>query len=376
MPIFQRSYLSIGKYVISVAIIFIIIFIVVNSINERPRQDEPDLIRPVRTTKAQHKISGQSLSLTGQILAKNEIDLSFRMDGKLIKRLVSVGDTVTPGQIIACIDPQDAKDNLISARSNLTWAQATLTQATSNEARQKILLSKGVITNAKYEDAITQLQSAQAKVEGANASLNQAQNRLEYTDLRVDVAGIVTAIKAEAGEIVKAGQVVISVATNEGRDAVFNVPEQLFQDKSINRNPLSVEVSLSHDPNIKTVGIVREIAPQADPVTRTFTVKIGLTNPPSALKLGSTVTGSVTLNKGSVIELPVMSLNKSSSGPAVWVVNKEDNTVSLKNIKVIAYNQDSVIVSEGLENGEIVVTAGVHSLYPGQQVKLVENIGD
>ncbi len=371
MPIFQRSYLSIGKYVISVAIIFIIIFIVVNSINERPRQDEPDLIRPVRTTKAQHKISGQSLSLTGQILAKNEIDLSFRMDGKLIKRLVSVGDTVTPGQIIACIDPQDAKDNLISARSNLTWAQATLTQATSNEARQKILLSKGVITNAKYEDAITQLQSAQAKVEGANASLNQAQNRLEYTDLRVDVAGIVTAIKAEAGEIVKAGQVVISVATNEGRDAVFNVPEQLFQDKSINRNPLSVEVSLSHDPNIKTVGIVREIAPQADPVTRTFTVKIGLTNPPSALKLGSTVTGSVTLNKGSAIELPAMSLNKSGSSPAVWVVNPDNNTVNLRNVKAIGYTQDSVIITEGLENGEIVVTAGIHSLYPGQRVKLL-----
>lgn len=375
MPILQSCYCLVNRYTISLVIIVIIGFVTVNSLYKQDKVDNTNIIRPVRTVKVEHKIAGQSLSLTGEILAKNEIDLSFRTDGKLIERLVSVGDMVSIGQTVARIDPQDAKDNLIGAKSSLTAAQASLTQAVSNEARQKILLSKGVITNAKYEDALTQLQSAQAKVEGTTASLNQAQNRLEYTNLQIDIAGIVTAIKAEAGETVKTGQIIMRVATDEGRDAVFNVPEQLFQNKPTS-GVLSIEVSLSHDPRIKTIGVVREVSPQADSITRTFTVKVGLNNPPEELKLGSTVTGSVTLNKGSVIELPVMSLNKSSSGPAVWVVNKEDNTVSLKNIKVIAYNQDSVIVSEGLENGEIVVTAGVHSLYPGQQVKLVENIGD
>jgi len=345
MPILQSCYRLVNRYTISLVIIVIIGFVTVNSLYKQDKVDNTNIIRPVRTVKVEHKIAGQSLSLTGEILAKNEIDLSFRTDGKLIERLVSVGDMVSIGQTVARIDPQDAKDN------------------------------KGVITNAKYEDALTQLQSAQAKVEGSTASLNQAQNRLEYTNLQIDIAGIVTAIKAEAGETVKTGQIIMRVATDEGRDAVFNVPEQLFQNKPTS-GVLSIEVSLSHDPRIKTIGVVREVSPQADSITRTFNVKVGLNNPPEELKLGSTVTGSVTLNKGSVIELPVMSLNKSSSGPAVWVVNKEDNTVSLKNIKVIAYNQDSVIVSEGLENGEIVVTAGVHSLYPGQQVKLVENIGD
>ena len=371
----QSNNRFINKYTVSLVIILIIGFIIINSIYDQDKVDDIKIIRPVRTIKVEHKIAGQSLSLTGTVLAKNEIDLSFRIDGKLTERLVSVGNKVSAEEIVARIDPQDAKDNFTSAKSNLNSAQASLTQATSNESRQKTLLSKGVITNSKYEDAVTQLQSAQAKFEGASANLNQAQNRLEYTNLKIDTAGVVTTINSEAGEVVKAGQVIMSIATNEGRDAVFNVPEQLFQNKP-SSGALSVEVSLSYDPTIKTIGVVREVSPQADPITRMFTVKVGLTNPPKELQLGSTVTGSVILNKGSVIELPVMSLNKSNSSPAVWVVNKENNTVSLKNIKVISYNQDSIIVSEGLENGEIVVTAGVHSLYPGQQVKLLDNIGD
>ncbi len=371
MPIIQPGLRLINKYTLSIALIFVIVVIVIKSVGGTSKKEEEKLIRPVQVVKVAHKIAGQSLSLTGEILAKNEIDLSFRIDGKLIERLVSVGDLVTTGQIVARLDPQDVKDNLIAAKSNLNAAQAALDQATSNEGRQKILLSKGVVTNAKYEDALSQLQSAQAKVEGAEANLSQAQNRVEYTNLKVDTAGIVTAVKAEAGEIVRAGQAVVRIATNEGKDAVFNVPEQLFQSKPSN-DQLTVEVSLSHDPSIKTTGIVREVSPQADSVSRTFTVKVGLKNPPEALKLGSTVTGSVTLNKGSAIELPVMSLNKSNSSPAVWVVNPGDNTVSLRDVKIIGYNQNSVIIAEGLENDELVVTAGVHSLYPGQQVKILE----
>ncbi len=367
----QPHFRLINKYTLVIAFICVIVIIAIKSVSGSSKPVNEKLIRPVRVIKVAHKITGQSLSLTGEVLAKNEIDLSFRMDGKLIERLVSLGGLVSPGQIVARLDPQDVKDNLTTAKSNLNAVQASLEQATSNEARQKILLSKGVITNTKYEDALSQLQSAQAKVEGAEANLNQAQNHVEYTNLHIDTAGVVTAVKAEAGEIVRAGQAVMRIATNEGRDAVFNVPEQLFQNKPSN-GPLSVEVSLSHDPSIKTTGIVREVSPQADSVTRTFTVKVGLKNPPEALKLGSTVTGSITLNKGLAIELPVMSLNKSNSSPAVWVVNSDDNTVSLRNVKIIGYNQDSVIIAEGLENGELVVTAGVHSLYPGQQVKILE----
>ncbi|MFK7967993.1 MAG: efflux RND transporter periplasmic adaptor subunit [Rickettsiaceae bacterium] len=257
----QSNNRFINKYTVSLVIILIIGFIIINSIYDQDKVDDIKIIRPVRTIKVEHKIAGQSLSLTGTVLAKNEIDLSFRIDGKLTERLVSVGDKVSAEEIVARIDPQDAKDNFTSAKSNLNSAQASLTQATSNESRQKTLLSKGVITNSKYEDAVTQLQSAQAKFEGASANLNQAQNRLEYTNLKIDTAGVVTTINSEAGEVVKAGQVIMSIATNEGRDAVFNVPEQLFQNKP-SSGALSVEVSLSYDPTIKTIGVVREVSPQ------------------------------------------------------------------------------------------------------------------
>jgi len=371
MPVLQKyRSLLINKYTVIMAFIAIITIIVIKSTAHQSITTDIKIARPVRTVKVEHTTAVQLLSLTGEILAKNEVDLAFRTDGKLIERLVSVGAMVTSGQTVARIDPQDAEDNFTSAKSNLSGAQAALAQAISNEARQKILLSKGVIANAKYEDATTQLQSAQAKVEGANANLNQAQNRLDYTNLQVDISGVVTAINADAGEVIKAGQVIMRVATDEGRDAVFNVPEQLLQNKS--ESKFSVEVSLSHDPSIKAIGYVREVSPQADSVTRTFAVKVGLTNPPEGLKLGSTVIGCVTLNKASAIELPVMSLTKSNSSPAVWIVNPQDNTVSLRTIKIINYTQDSIIVSEGLENGEIVVSAGVHSLYPGQQVKLLD----
>ena len=188
MPIIQPGFRLINKYTLSIALIVVILIaiIVIKSTGNTSKKEDEKLIRPVRVVKVIHKIAGQSLSLTGEILAKNEIDLSFRIDGKLIERLVSVGDTVTPSQVIARLDSQDVKDNLTAARSNLNAAQAALDQATSNEARQKILLSKGVVTNAKYEDALSQLQSAQAKVEGAEANLNQAQNRVEYTNLKAD----------------------------------------------------------------------------------------------------------------------------------------------------------------------------------------------
>jgi RND family efflux transporter MFP subunit len=367
----QYLYRFVNKYTIIGTILLVVLIISIKLLNNPKKSEDSEVIRPVRTIVIEHQLTKKSLSLTGEILAKNELDLSFRIDGKLIQRLVSIGDLVSVGQTIAYIDPQDAKDNLTNARASLNAAQSFLTLSVSNEARQKILLSKGVITNETYENALSQLQSAQAKVDGANASLNQAQNRLEYTNLQMDVAGVVTSTKAEAGEIIKAGQAIISVATNEGLDAVFNVPEQLFHNENKISN-LPVEVSLSHSPSIKTIGIVREISPQADSITRTFTVKVALNNPPKELKLGSTVTGSVNLNQGSAIEIPVMALNKSGANPAVWVVDKTNNTVNLRNIKILSYTQDSIIISDGLENGEIVVIAGVNSLYQGQVVKLLE----
>lgn len=337
--------------------------------NQDQQHDNKNVLRPVQYEIVKYRNIKQPLSLTGEIAAKNEASLSFRVDGKLIERLVSLGDKVTANQIIAKLDPQDIKDSLTTAKSNLTAAEAVLKQAASEEARQKALYEKQYATKAQYDKMVQQLQSANSQVEVAKATLNQAQNRLNYTDLRSDVAGIVTKTFADAGEVVRSGQAIVKIATDEGLDAVFNVPEKSFQKKFTD---LSIEISLSYNPNIKASGTIRQISPQADPVTRTFVVKVSLTNPPKEMKLGSTVIGNVISDKGSAVELPASALNKSNENPAVWVVDQNNHTLSLRNITVEDYTEESVIVVDGLKEGDIVVTAGIQSLYPGQQVKLLE----
>lgn len=356
------------KFII-IAILLLFCLLKYFSANHDHQDTNKNVLRPVQYEIVKYKNISQPLSLTGEIAAKNEASLSFRVDGKLIERLVSLGDKVAANQIIAKLDPQDIKDSLTTAKSNLAAAEAVFKQATSEEARQKALYDKQYTTKAQYDKVVQQLQSAKSQVDAANASLNQAQSRLSYTDLRSDVAGIVTKTFADAGEVVKSGQAIVKIATDEGLDAVFNVPEKLFQKKF---KDLSIEVSLSYNTNIKALGTIRQVSPQADPITRTFTVKVSLTNPPKEMKLGSTIIGSVASDGGLAVELPASSLNKSNGHPAVWVVDPNNHTLSLRNITIDDYTQESVIVTDGLKDGEIVVTAGIQSLYPTQKVKLLE----
>lgn len=170
------------------------------------------------------------------------------------------------------------------------------------------------------------------------------------------------------GEVVQPGQPVIEVARNDGRDAVFEVPASLLS--SLPADP-DVEVALARDPAVTARGRVREVAPQADPVTRTFQVRVGLILPPDAMRLGSTVVGHVMIDSGPVIEVPASALTRLNDKPAVWIVDPADDTVKLRNVEVLRFSPNSVSVSRGLEAGDIVVTAGVQALHPGQKVRLL-----
>lgn len=326
-------------------------------------------IRPVRYVVAEYKKTDQPSSLTGEIVAQDYVTLSFRVNGKMIERSVSLGDKVVSGQVVARLDPQDIQNNLIFAQSNLALVQSQLNQEIRNEKRQKSLFSKGIITQSIYDDALQRLQSALARLDSAKAELDQVENTLEYTELRTDISGVVTSVHTDSGELVQIGQPVIEVATDEGLDAVFYLPERMLHNKP---QEMNVEISLSYDPKIKITGVIREVSPQADPITRTFLVRVGLVKPYPAIRLGSMVTGSFSKCEILAVELPVMSLNKSNNSPAVWVVDQVNHTVSLRDVEVTGYTRDSVIISKGLQNGDLVVTAGVQSLYPGQQVKLLE----
>jgi RND family efflux transporter MFP subunit len=161
---------------------------------------------------------------------------------------------------------------------------------------------------------------------------------------------------------------IVQLARQGGRDAVFDVPEQLIRTGP--RDPL-VEVALSNDPQATATGRVREVAPQADPATRTFQVKVGLINPPDTMRLGSTVIGRIRLVAAPGVELPASALTQSNGSPAVWVVDPKSLAVSLRAVKVAQYDPATVVISEGLETGELVVTAGVQTLHPGQLVRLL-----
>jgi RND family efflux transporter MFP subunit len=164
---------------------------------------------------------------------------------------------------------------------------------------------------------------------------------------------------------------IVKVARQGGRDAVFDVPAQLIRTGP--RDPV-VQIALTDDPKMKATGRVREVAPQADPATRTFQVKVGLTKPPEAMRLGATVTGTIQLGSAPAIEVPASALTEASGRPAVWLVDPTSQTVSLRNIDVARYEPNTVVVSQGLEAGEIVVTAGVQALRPGQKVRLLGGV--
>jgi RND family efflux transporter MFP subunit len=325
-------------------------------------------VRPVRTVVVERKIVEEPVSLSGQIRAQDEVSLAFRIDGRMIERLVSVGDRVEVNQLVAKLESQTELNALRSAQADVSAAQAALTQTQGTEERQRDLLEKGFTTRAQYEQALQQLQTARAQVEAAQARLRTAQDRVSYTELRADAAGTVTAKGAEPGEVVSAGRMIVQLARKGGRDAVFNVPAQLIRDAP--RNPV-IEVWLADDPRVRTTGRIREVAPQADAATRTFPVKIGLSDPPDAMRLGATVVGQITLSAADVILIPLTALTETNGKPAVWLVERENLTVALREVSVLRYDANGVVISDGLQNGEIVVTAGVQILRPGQKVRLL-----
>lgn len=326
------------------------------------------LIRPVRAVTVQPPKSGETLSLTGHIRAKDENSLAFRLDGRMIERLVNVGDVVKAGQVVAKLDPQNQQNNLRSAQATLAATEAQLTQARAAFWRQQQLLKDGWTPRATYDEAEQALKSAQAQVDTAQAQLGIAQDQLSYTTLSADAAGAITAVGAEAGEVVRAGQMIVELAHDGPRDAVFDVSEQIMRTGP--RNPV-VEIALTNDRSVKATGSVREVAPQADATTRTYQVKVGIDNPPAAMRLGATVTGSITLAAPAGFEVPASALTEANGHPAVWLVDKQSETVSLRNVDVAQYDPASVVVSKGLETGDVVVTAGVQTLRPGQRVRLL-----
>jgi RND family efflux transporter MFP subunit len=325
-------------------------------------------VRPVRVITVSEQKAGETVSLSGVVEAKTEVDLAFRIGGRMVKRFVNVGDRVEAGQLIAQLDSQDEENAVRAARANLSAAEGKFIEAEQNYDRQRQLLSRGHTTRQRYDAAVQTMNTLRGQADVADAQLATAQTRLNDTNLYADAPGEVTARVVNTGEVVQPGQMIVRIARKEGRDAVFDAPPSLFSRAA---QDAEIDVALSIDPAIVASGRVREVSPQADPQTGTFRVRIGLKDPPPELRLGSSVTGSMTLEGMGGMALPASALSRATGVPTVWVLDPVALTVSPRSVEIAVYRASEVIVSGGLTEGDVVVTAGIQSLRPGQRVRLL-----
>jgi RND family efflux transporter MFP subunit len=334
----------------------------------RETAEEAPAVRPVRTVVVEKAGLGETIVLTGQIQAEKEVALAFRIGGRIIERLADTGDHVTADQVLAKLDPQNEFNALRSANAALSAANARLEQDSNHFDRQQTLLQQGWTTRVNFDQAQQALRTAQAAVDDAKAQLEIAEDRVSYTQLKGGLNGTITSRSAESGEVVQPGQMIFMVARDSGWDAVFDVPAQILRTAP---GDADVSIALTDDPTVVAKGRVRQVDPQADPVTRTFRVRVAVNDPPPNMRLGATVSGRMEVDHGHGFSLPASALTATDRGPAVWVVEPDKFTVALKPIEILRFDPGTVVVSSGLDGGEVVVTAGVQALHPGQKVRLL-----
>lgn len=309
-------------------------------------------------------------ALTGVIQARNETQLAFRVTGQVTQRLVDVGDHVDAGQVLARIDDAGQQADLNAAQATLDAAAAQVDVAKATFDRQKSLLAQGVTTRSSFDTAQTALQTAQGSRDGAQAQLDTAKEALTYATLAAPSAGVITKRNLEVGEVAQAASPIFVVAEDGPRDAVFNVQESAFLGQTGN---VTIKLALTGDATVSSTGTVREISPALDPETGTVLVKVAIDNPPAGMTLGGSVTGSVAASPIQQVILPWSALWSREGEPAVWVIDPQNDTVSLQAVTVKTYQTGSVVIDAGsLELGQLVVAQGGKLLVPGQTVTIAQ----
>jgi membrane fusion protein, multidrug efflux system len=319
----------------------------------------------VHTEIVQPRDGQASLTLTGEVQARFRADLSFRVSGRVLERLVDVGTHFNDGDLLARLDPAEQQADFDAATAAVAAAEAQLRVAQATFDRQSNLLSIGFTTRVAYDQAQEQLRTAQSTLESAKAELGRAREALGDTELHARAAGVITARNLEVGQVVQAAQSVFTLAQDGERDAVFDVPESMFFDDVDHGR---VSATLVSNSDVTATGYVREISPAVDPKSSTVRVKVAIQNPPAAMTLGSAIAGTAGMKPATEITVPWTALMAVGSKPAVWIVDPKKKTASLKPVTVGAYEAGSVLIKEGLEAGDRVVVNGGKLLSSGQPV--------
>ena len=338
----------------------------------------PEPVRAVRTVTVSNDSAGGVSEYAAEVRARTESRLSFRVGGKLVKRNVDLGSTVKAGQVLAQLDPQDLRLGQDAARAALVAAQANHDQTAADFRRYKDLRDQGFISSAELERRETALTSSKAQLDQAKAQASVQGNQAAYAALVADASGVVTGVDAEPGMVVGAGAPVLRLAHDGPRDVVFSVPEdKVSLIKALASQPGRFKVRLWGANAQPLPATIREIGAAADPVTRTFLVKADLDAEASRnVGLGQTATMLVEMPRTvGINKLPLSALKEEQGRTIVWIVDKQTMTVKAQPVQVAGADGNQAVVAGGLQPGQLVVTAGVHVLNPGQKVKLYVDPG-
>ena len=331
-----------------------------------PPSAEP--VRAVRTVTVEQQSAGGRIDYAGEVRARTESRLSFRVAGKMVARPVELGDTVNAGQVLARLDPQDMALGQQAAQSALEAARVNAEQAQADHKRFSELRDQGFISAAELERRESAYKAAQAQYEQARAQAGVQGNQARYTTLVADASGVITATEADPGTVLSAGSTVLRLAADGPRDVVFAVPEQQAgQFRALEGRAGALQVRLWGQGDNAIPATVREVAAAADAATRTFTVKADVGS--AAVRLGQTATVSLPVpGAPGVFKLPLSAVFEQQGRSHVWLLDGASMTVGAQPVKVAGAEGNMVLIADGIAAGQTVVSAGAHTLTPGQKV--------
>lgn len=322
--------------------------------------------RPVLTLKAQSE-DKLALTFVGIVEPRYRTSLGFQVLGRIDQRLVTVGERVKRGQVLATIDPSSLQQALDDAEAALRAAAAQVDTAKAAYARNQTLHAGNIVSATDEESAGAALDTANAALTRAKSTEARAREQLSYSRLTSEYDGVVTEIQSEVGQVVNPGTPVMTVARDSALDAVIDVPTDVLCELTPGTE-LSVELQI--DPAIRTEGVVREIAPAADATTKTRRVRLELSNPSAEFRIGTTVSATWTRPRTAFIDIPRSALFEVGGKTNVWIIDPDKRTLHSREVQTAEANEKSVHVSSGIGQGDLVVVAGVKSLHDGQTVAL------
>lgn len=306
---------------------------------------------------------------SGRVCGRYEKNLAFQVDGKIISRSVDVGSQVSAGQVLLAIDSIDVGQKVNAGRAQVDRAESQERLAQADLIRYRQLYEASAISKAQYDQVVMQYESAQAAVKEARANMAQLDNMLGYTNLTSDVSGTVSAITVEVGQVVAAGQTIVTLVQDGNMEIEISVPENRLSDLHVGD---SAAVTFWAKDDLIVRGVVREIAPMADSAVRTYRVRVAVGDMPQDVQLGMTAKVLFGAKADTTITIPLSAIYQSGDTPSVWVVR--DGIATLTTIKTGRFSGNRIEVTEGLRVGDIVITAGVKKVNEGQRVRV--NAGD